>query len=111
MLVQRSLILVLWNIAQTKEESRGWVCSQGTPHYTCVREAEAWRGNQREIQKRFLDTQGRIRKAKEQLEWKLLKDIKSNRKGFYSHSSNKRETRENMGLQPSLVGDQVMERM
>ena len=85
---------------QTREGSKGQFCSQGTPHYRYVRKAEARTGNQGEIEKCFLDTQGRIRNTKEQLELKLLKDIKGNRKGFYSHSSNKRKTGENAGLLP-----------
>lgn len=37
------------------------------------------------------------------------RNIKGNRKGFYSHSSNKRKTGENVGLLPNVAGDQVME--
>lgn len=68
-------------------------------------------GNQGEIAKYFPDTCGRIRKAKEELELKLLKDIKGNRKSLYSHNSNKRKTVENVGLVPNAVGDQMRDRM
>lgn len=67
--------------------------------------------NQGEIAKCFLGTQGRIRKAKEELELKLLKEINGNRKGFYSHNSNKRNIGENAGLVPIVVGDQMRESM
>jgi len=49
-----------------------------------------------------------MRKAKEQIEPKLLMDIKGNRKGFYSHSSKNTKSGENVGLLPNVVGDQVM---
>lgn len=62
-------------------------------------------GNQGEIAKCFLGTQGRIRKAKEELELKLLKEINGSRKGFYSHNSNKRNIGENAGLVPIVVGE------
>lgn len=95
---------------QKREESKGQFCSQWTPHYRCVREAEAQTDHQ-EVEKCFLDTSGRIRKAKEQLELELLKDIQVNGKGFYGHNSNKRKTGENVALLPNVVGDQVMENM
>lgn len=76
-----------------------------------VRKAEECTSNQGEIEKYFLDTEGRIRKAKEQLELKLLKDIKGNKKGFHGHRNNKRKTEENVDLMPNAICDQVMESM
>lgn len=72
----------------------------------CVWKAEAGTGKQGEIENNFLDTRGRIRKAEENLESGLLKDIKGNRRGFTATAASKGRLGRTWA---SVTGDQVME--
>jgi len=49
-----------------------------------------------------------VRKAKVHRELNLAKDVKGNKKGFYSYRGDKKKTRENVGL--LLNGAQHMEK-
>lgn len=72
----------------------------------CVWKAEAGTCKQGEIKNNFLDTQGRIRKVKEKLDSKSLKDIKGNRRGFAATAATKGRA---VRTWASMAGDQVME--
>jgi len=50
-----------------------------------------------------------VRKAKVQLDLKLAREVKDNKKGFFSYISSKWKTRENVGLLLNEVGALVTE--
>ena len=52
-----------------------------------------------------------VRKAKAHLELNLARDVKHNKKGFYSYTGDKRKTRENVGPLLSKMWELVPQNM
>ncbi|GAB0197899.1 mitochondrial enolase superfamily member 1 [Grus japonensis] len=87
---------LLGKVKQKKEAYRGW--KQGQVTWEKYRETVRAARDQ-------------VRKAKALIEISLARDIKDNKKSFYTHVSDKRRTRENVGPLWNETGDLVSQAM
>ncbi|GAB0207584.1 hypothetical protein GRJ2_003224100 [Grus japonensis] len=87
---------VLGKVKQKKEGYRGWKQGQ-----------VAWEEYRETVQA----ARDQVRKAKAQTELNLARDVKDNKKSFYSYVSDKRRTRENVGILQNETGHLVTQDM
>ncbi|GAB0209645.1 mitochondrial enolase superfamily member 1 [Grus japonensis] len=87
---------LLGKVKQKKEAFRGWKQGQ-----------VAWE----EYRETVRAARDQVRKAKAQTELNLARDVKDNKKSFYSYVSDKRRTRENVGILQNYMGDLVTQDM
>ncbi|GAB0204419.1 mitochondrial enolase superfamily member 1 [Grus japonensis] len=87
---------LLGKVKQKKEAYRGWKQGQ-----------VAWEEYRETVQA----AREQVRKAKALTEISLARDVKDNKKSFYSYVSDKRRTRENVGPLQNEMGDLVTQDM
>lgn len=84
--------------SQREENLEKAVESLGSDMERSTWEVEAGSGNLGGLQRYGLTDRDGLKKAKPHIELNLIKDVKSNWKGFYRCINNKRKTGENVGL-------------